>query len=49
MTYLKVITLLYKEVQSVLQLLEHRPLQEGLSLAESLQTLSLPGRPQTQI
>lgn len=47
--YLKVIALLNKEVQSVLQLLEHRPLQEGLSLAKSLQTVCLAGHPHIQI
>lgn len=47
--YLKVITLLNKEVQFVFQLLEHRPLQEGLSLAKSLQTVRLPGHPHIQI
>lgn len=45
MADLKVIALLHEEVKSVLQILEHRPLQESLSLAESLQTLSLPGQP----
>lgn len=47
--YLKVITLLNKEVQFVLQLLEHRPLQEGLPLAKHLQTMRLPGDPHVQI
>lgn len=39
--YLKIIALLDKEVQLVLELLQHGPLQESLSLAKSLQTLSL--------
>lgn len=39
--YLKIIALLDKEVQLVLKLLQHGPLQESLSLAKSLQTLSL--------
>lgn len=39
--YLKIIALLDKEVQLVLELLQHGPLQESLSLAKGLQTLSL--------
>lgn len=49
MIYLKVIALLNKEVQFVLQLLKHWPMQEGLSLAKSLQTVRLPGHPNIQI
>lgn len=48
-TYLEVIALLNKEVQFVFQLLEHLPLQEGLPLAKSLQTVRLPGQPPIQI
>lgn len=39
--YLKKVTLLHKEVQLVLQLVQQRPLQEILSLAERIQTMSL--------
>lgn len=39
--YLKIIALLHKEVQLVLELLQHGPLQESLSLAKGLQTMSL--------
>lgn len=38
--HLKIIALLDKEVQLVLELLQYGPLQERLSLAEGLQTLS---------
>lgn len=46
-SHLQVVTLLHKEVQLVLQLLEQQALQEGLSLAEGLQTVSLAGRTHT--
>lgn len=42
--YLKIIALLHKEVQLVLELLQHGPLQESLSLAKGLQTMSLSER-----
>lgn len=48
-THLKVITLLNKKVQFVLQFLQHRPLQKGLPLAKRLQTMRLPGDPHIQI
>lgn len=38
--HLKIIALLDKEVQLVLELFQHGPLQERLALAEGLQTLS---------
>lgn len=47
--HLKIIALLNEEVQPVLQLLQYGPLQESLSLAKGLQTLSLSEHNCTQL